>query len=107
MAFMVHLTTYIGNFYSIIKDPESNNFMMVMNHTTHGSLRQYLNNSFNSINWLEKLDILYKIAIGLADIHKCRLIHHDFYYSNVLKYNNDFVRIVNLGLYQSINTKPS
>uniref|UniRef100_U9TEN0 Protein kinase domain-containing protein n=1 Tax=Rhizophagus irregularis (strain DAOM 181602 / DAOM 197198 / MUCL 43194) TaxID=747089 RepID=U9TEN0_RHIID len=54
MAFMVHLTTYIGNFYGITKDPESNNFMM--------------------------LDILYKIAIGLADIHKCRLIHHDFYY---------------------------
>ena len=35
--------------YGITKDPETNNFMMVMEYAQHGSLRQHLNNSFNSL----------------------------------------------------------
>ena len=41
--------------YGITKDPETNNFMMVMEYAQYGSLRQHLNNSFNSLNWYEKL----------------------------------------------------
>ena len=40
--------------YGITKDPETNNFMMVMRYIKNGSLRQYLNNNFNSLNWKEK-----------------------------------------------------
>ena len=36
--------------YGITKDPETNNFMMVMEYAQYGSLRQHLNNSFNSLN---------------------------------------------------------
>ena len=41
--------------YGITKDPETNNFMMVMEYAQNGSLRQHLNNSFNSLNWNNKL----------------------------------------------------
>ncbi|GBB91948.1 hypothetical protein RclHR1_19410001, partial [Rhizophagus clarus] len=51
--------------YGITKDPESNNFMMVMPYAQNGSLRQYLNNSFNLIDWKNKLKILQNIAISL------------------------------------------
>ena len=37
--------------YGITKDPETNDFMMVMQHAEDGSLRQYLNKNFNSMNW--------------------------------------------------------
>ena len=51
--------------YGITQDPKTNNFMMIMNYAENGSLRQSLNNRFNSMNWNEKLDILIQIARGL------------------------------------------
>ena len=45
--------------YGITKDPETNNFMMVMDYAPNGSLRQYLNNDFNQLGWDEKLNNLF------------------------------------------------
>src|ERR1051325_9631278 len=70
--------------YGITKDPKTNDFMMVMAYAQNGSLRQHLNNSFNSLNWNNKLEILKSIAAGLDDIHKKGLIHHDFHCGNIL-----------------------
>ncbi|GBC18932.2 kinase-like domain-containing protein [Rhizophagus irregularis DAOM 181602=DAOM 197198] len=70
---------YVNRCYGITKDPESNNFMMVMEYAKNGSLRQILDNSFNSMYWNGKLDILQRIANGLKDIHSQGLIHHDFH----------------------------
>src|ERR1043165_9361260 len=70
--------------YGITKDPETNNFMMVMEYAQYGSLRQHLNNSFNSLNWSDKLYNLFYIADGLERIHEKGLIHHDFHSGNIL-----------------------
>jgi len=56
--------------YGITKDPKTNNFMMVMEYAENGSLRQLLNDNFNSLNWSEKLYNLYFIARGLNKIHE-------------------------------------
>ena len=53
--------------YGITKDPKTNNFMMVMECAQNGSLRQLLNNNFNSLNWNTKLHNLYLIAHGLKN----------------------------------------
>ena len=93
--------------YGITKDPKTNNFTMVMNYAENGSLRKHLNNSFNSMNWNKKLDILHDIASGLMKIHDNRLIHHDFHCGNIL---NDFFNdtyITDLGLCQPANANPS
>ena len=45
---------YVVRCYGITKDPETKNFMMVMEYAQNGSLRQHLNNSFNSLNWNKK-----------------------------------------------------
>ncbi|RGB29510.1 kinase-like domain-containing protein, partial [Rhizophagus diaphanus] len=71
--------------FGITRDPESNNFMMVIEYAKDGSLRQYLNNRFNSIKWVDKLNILRKIAVGLKSIHKKGLIHRDLHCGNMLK----------------------
>ena len=55
--------------YGITKDPETNNFMMVIAYAENGSLRQYLNNNFNSLSWNEKLNNLLHIALGLGGNH--------------------------------------
>jgi serine/threonine protein kinase len=100
------ISVYITRCFGITKDPESNNFMMVMEYAKNGSLRKHLNNSFNSMNWNRKLSILYKIADGLNEIHKKGLIHHDFHCGNILNYSN-YTLITDLGLCQPANVKPS
>ncbi|CAB4403140.1 unnamed protein product [Rhizophagus irregularis] len=96
----------ISRCFGIIKDPESNNFMMVMEYAKDGSLRQYLDNIFNSIKWVDKLFILQRIAYGFKSIHEKGLIHRDFHCGNILN-NGKFTIITDLGLCQPANVKPS
>src|SRR5581483_1828134 len=84
--------------YGITKDPETNDFMMVMDYAKNGSLRQHLNNNFNKLSWNEKLNNLCSITIGLDRIHEEGLIHRDFHCGNVLSGNYNNVYITDLGL---------
>src|SRR5688500_14136952 len=99
---------YVVTCYGITKDPKTNNFTMVMNYADNGSLRQYLNNSFNSMNWEKKLDILQNISYGLNKIHDNKLIHHDFHCGNILS-NSGILKtyITDLGLCQPASENPS
>ncbi|UZO11897.1 uncharacterized protein OCT59_003450 [Rhizophagus irregularis] len=92
--------------YGITKDPESGNFMIVMGCAKDGSLRQHLNNSFNSTKWDEKLNILQNIAQGLSCIHEKGLIHRDLHCGNILK-DSYYTFITDLGLCQPANVKSS
>src|ERR1043165_5150143 len=96
-------------FYGITKDPETNNFMMVMQYASNGNLRQYLNNNFNSFSWKYKLYDLRIITIGLKSIHSKGLIHHDFHSGNKLNdgpsENSTHPYITDLGLCRPANEK--
>src|ERR1700753_1818904 len=103
-------TGTIVNLFGITKDPKTNNFMMVMEYANNGSLRQHLNNNFNSLNWTKKLYNLDYIAHGLSIIHEKGLIHRDFHCGNILNNkNNKFVdgkfysQITDLGLCKPAN----
>jgi serine/threonine protein kinase len=71
-----------------------------------GSLRQYLNDDFNSIDWDAKFDTLWRISIGLYDIHDSGLIHCDFHCGNILS-ESYYAYITDLGLCRPANVKPS
>ena len=78
-----------------------------MEYVQNGSLRQHLNNSFNLLNWNDKLYNLYNIAGGLKKIHEEGLIHHDFHCGNILnnKYEDEtlYSLITDLGLCKPAN----
>src|SRR5438045_702316 len=97
---MINDVYFVVTCYGITKDPEMNNFAMVMEYANNGSLRHHLNNSFNSMNWNKKLVILHQLACGLKDIHDNRLIHHDFHCGNILNSSDDNTFITDLGLCQ-------
>ncbi|UZO23289.1 uncharacterized protein OCT59_015633 [Rhizophagus irregularis] len=106
----LHIKTdsiYVLQCFGITKDPESNNFMMVMDYAKNGSLRQRLNNYFNSMKWAEKLDILQRTANGLVAIHNKNLIHHDFHCGNILNGASNITYITDLGLCRPANVVPS
>ena len=92
--------------YGITKNPGTNDFMMVMLYINNGSLRQHLNNKFNSFDWKKKLTNLLTIATGLKDIHENKLIHQDFHCSNILC-GDRLSYITDLGLCKPANVKPS
>src|SRR6266498_1743241 len=83
--------------------------MMVMQ-LQKGSLRQHLNDKFNSLDWRSKSFMLQAILCGLKSIHDSGLIHHDFHCGNLLSDFNidiDQVYTTDLGLCQPANAKPS
>ena len=51
----MNIADYIVHCHGITKDPENNNFIIVMEYAENGSLRQLLDNNFNSLNWEDKL----------------------------------------------------
>ena len=55
---------WVIRFFGITKDPGTNDFMMVME-LKKGSLRQHLNDNFNSLAWYDKLFMLQCISYGL------------------------------------------
>ncbi|POG58999.1 kinase-like domain-containing protein [Rhizophagus irregularis DAOM 181602=DAOM 197198] len=78
-----------------------------MDYAKNGSLRQRLNNYFNSMKWAEKLDILQRTANGLVAIHNKNLIHHDFHCGNILNGASNITYITDLGLCRPANVVPS
>src|SRR5581483_4672042 len=90
--------------YGITKDPETNNFIIVMHYASDGSLRQSLNKNFNSMGWWKKFRIIHNISEGLDDIHKKSLIHQDFHSGNILQHSK-ITYITDLGLCKPADKK--
>ncbi|PKC57359.1 hypothetical protein RhiirA1_472623 [Rhizophagus irregularis] len=99
-------TGWIVHCFGITKDTKTNDFMMVME-LKDGSLRQYLNNYFISLNWHKKLHNLQGIASCLKDIYNKGLIHHDFHCGNILGDDHGMAFVTDLRLCQPANVKSS
>ncbi|GET02598.1 kinase-like domain-containing protein [Rhizophagus clarus] len=74
----------IIRFYGITQDPETENYMMVLEYANNGSLRNYLNINCNKLSWERKIRDLCDVAKGLESIHNNRLIHRDLHVGNIL-----------------------
>ena len=98
----MNTSVFIIKCYGITKDPETNNFMMVMEYAKDGSLRQYLNKNFNSMK--NKFSMLFYILFGLKDIHQKGLIHQDFHSGNILSMIDECY-ITDLGLCKPADEK--
>ncbi|GET54096.1 kinase-like domain-containing protein [Rhizophagus irregularis DAOM 181602=DAOM 197198] len=100
--------------YGFTKDPELEDYILVMEYATGGDLHKHLQKDFASITWnKEKLRILHQISIGLKTIHNKKFIHRDFHSGNILfdpkgnRVFNDDWEIGDLGLSQAVNSKSS
>ncbi|GES79307.1 kinase-like domain-containing protein [Rhizophagus clarus] len=97
----LHYRERIGNsniigFYGITQDPKTENYMMVLNYAKNGSLRKFLDTSYNKLSWVDKIGYLYDIAKGLESIHNNDLIHRDLHTGNIL--HNGCLYIADMGL---------
>ncbi|CAG8516410.1 6016_t:CDS:2 [Acaulospora colombiana] len=89
----VHVIRFLG----ITQDPDTKNYVWVIQYARDGDLTKYLTKSPFSITWERKLEILYGIIIGLSRIHKKGLIHRNLHGGNVL-INLNMASIGDLGM---------
>ncbi|GBB84909.1 hypothetical protein RclHR1_01150013 [Rhizophagus clarus] len=79
---------YLLRFYGMTKDPETKEFVMIVQFAEKGDLRSFLSNNFNKILWKDKLNILVKLIIDLEYLHKLGYFHKDLHSGNILLINN-------------------
>ncbi|GBB93710.1 hypothetical protein RclHR1_02220005 [Rhizophagus clarus] len=99
--------------YGFTKDPESEDYILVIKYASEGDLHKYLQKNFINITWnKQKLLILWQISKGLECIHINKFVHRDFHSGNILFdfFNGDWNyqwKITDLGLSQAVNNKSS
>ncbi|GBC38505.2 kinase-like domain-containing protein [Rhizophagus irregularis DAOM 181602=DAOM 197198] len=91
------ITSYIVRFYGITQEPETENYMMVLEYAERGSLRNYLDQNYSSLNWKNIIQILLDIVSGLDQIHQNELIHRDLHIGNILCFPHK-IFITDMGL---------
>jgi serine/threonine protein kinase len=67
------------------KDPETNDFMMILQFANMGSLRDVLSKNFNRILWKDKIKCLYDLIYNLQFAHKLGYFHRDLHSGNLLQ----------------------
>src|SRR5581483_3755633 len=78
--------------YGVTQESNTQNYALVLPFMENGSLRSYLNQNFNSLTWLQKLEIMFSISFGLDFIHSENLMHKDLHLGNVLQSKGAILR---------------
>ncbi|RGB26902.1 kinase-like domain-containing protein [Rhizophagus diaphanus] len=91
---------YVIQCYGITQDPNTKDYMMVLEYCKYGNLRNYYLN--NESNYRLKIRNLIRIISGLLDIHNAGKVHKDFHSGNIL-YSGSFPYISDLGMCQPAN----
>ena len=93
------------------QDPETKEYLIVMQYANNGSLLSYLDQNINKLTWMDKLWRLQNIALYLSNIHDEGLVHCDLHGGNIVLHDdNKFVTrsfICDLGLSRSVNSRES
>ncbi|CAB4433013.1 unnamed protein product [Rhizophagus irregularis] len=94
-------------FYGMTKDPETEEFMMIMQFASSGNLRNILSSNFKNILWNEKFWYLYAAADELKNLHSFGYFHKDFHSGNMLSCNDNGFYISDFGLSRPSNEQKS
>jgi serine/threonine protein kinase len=96
--------------YGISQNPNTKDYIIVLEYAEGGSFNNYLNKNYENFNWFNGLKALTNIIIGLNKIHQKQMVHRDFHIGNILftcNNNNDDnyynACISDMGLCKNIN----
>nr|CAG8582309.1 8968_t:CDS:2 [Entrophospora candida] len=69
----------ILNIHGITKDPNSGNYLLVLQYANHGTLHEYLSANADKLDWENKLRLAYQLASGIQTLHHEGIIHRDLH----------------------------
>ncbi|CAB4422464.1 unnamed protein product [Rhizophagus irregularis] len=84
-------------FYGMTMDPETKEFMMIIEFANKGSLSNILSKNFSKLLWKDKIKLLYFVTIDLKNLHELRYLHMDLHSGNILQ-NGEASYISDFGL---------
>src|SRR6185369_3657984 len=92
--------------YGVTQDPETKDYMIIMQYANNGSLLSYLVQNINKLTWKMKLGYLKDIAWYLDNIHHAGIVHCDLHGGNVVLHETHKAEplICDLGLSRSVNS---
>src|SRR5688572_2160769 len=80
--------------YGISQNPNTKNYIMVLQYAEGGNFNNWMNKCYKNFDWQNKLRTLYNIIIGLCEIHQKKMVHHDLHTGNIL-FKFKYVNIYN------------
>ncbi|RIA94202.1 hypothetical protein C1645_873593 [Glomus cerebriforme] len=78
----------ILNIYGIIQDPDTKDYIMVLDYAEGGNFNDWMKKNHTYFFWKDKLSALYNIIYGLKELHQKQMIHRDFHTGNILLLRN-------------------
>ncbi|UZO17114.1 uncharacterized protein OCT59_008475 [Rhizophagus irregularis] len=100
----------ILNVYGISQNPDTNNFIIVLEYAEGGSFNNWINNNYKYFDWKNKIQTLLYIIEGLNGIHQNKKVHHDLHPGNILfltkslnTFNRKSLFISDMGLCEDVN----
>jgi len=97
----------------VTQDPETKEYIIVMQYANNGSLLSYLDQNISKLTWKMKLEYLRDIVLYLYVIHGKGIVHCDLHGGNVVLHDrgSEFQLsrsyICDLGLSRSVNSRES
>jgi serine/threonine protein kinase len=70
--------------YGISQNPNTNDYIMVLEYAEGGTFNNYLVKNHESFDWLKGLSALANIINGLNEIHQNHIVHRNFHIGNIL-----------------------
>src|SRR6185437_14647752 len=93
--------------YGVTQQPETKEYMIVMQYANNGSLLSYLDRNINKLTWKMKLYRLRDIVKHLNNIHGAGLVHCDLHGGNIVLHDSVYSIdpfICDFGLSRSVNS---
>ncbi|EXX62736.1 Tpk3p [Rhizophagus irregularis DAOM 197198w] len=82
--YSINKTSNILNIYGISQNPDTKEYIMVLQYAKEGNFNHWINKNYEYFNWRDKLSALLNIINGLKEIHQKSIVHRDFHTGNIL-----------------------
>jgi serine/threonine protein kinase len=91
--------------YGMSQNPETNDYIMVLDYAEGGNSVDWINRNYRSFNWSNRIQIVKNIIDGLIEIHQKQIIHRHLHPRNILlKFQHGYIvsYISDMGLYGEV-----
>ncbi|GBC02529.1 hypothetical protein RclHR1_04670007 [Rhizophagus clarus] len=92
------ISIYILDIYGISQNPDSKDYIMVLDYVESGDLGKWMTKNYDKFDWSYKLLFLWNTVRGLKEIHQKKMVHRDLHPGNILVKNEYWPYISDMGL---------